>query len=144
MPAEEWLARRDHQRSSRHSQILGYQDPIRHVPPTTRTRTNRPIEYRYPRPPAAEAVSPWPEVRTRIDKALRLIRQEPRAKHARHRAVLLRHHTLAREVYQLIQQRGVNDALDNLDLSRQALRDVWERHGWPPPIGVGNCTRRRP
>lgn len=136
MSADAWLAA--HERNLPARQVcLGFQ--VGPVAPPERRRS--PVGHRWPTPPAGP--SPWPELVERIDQVVDRIREKHKRKLAGRRAALLEDRALAREVYELIRERGIADAITALGISRQALVDMRLAHGRPAPLGTGNRTARR-
>lgn len=80
----------------------------------------------------------------RIDQEVTRIRRQHERPHAGRRAALLEREDLAREAYQVAGQHGIEPTIRALDMSRQAIADVWHRHGWPPPIGASNRVKKTP
>jgi len=119
IPADEWLRSLEDQEPRR---SLGYLLP-----------GGRPCP---PPPPPAPTLpdGPWVDLLPRIDLVVDAIRLQPKRKLAGRRTALLEDAGLAREVYELVRERGIQDALDHLGVAYQALIDVWLKHEWPPPL----------
>jgi hypothetical protein len=110
------------------------------LPPAPPVQRESPVRFRWPQPP--DAPGPWRELGERLDQVVAELRRQGR-KQAGRRAALLANIELADDVYQLIRERGVDDVVRGLSLSRQALYDAWHRHGWTAPFGSGNQQARR-
>jgi hypothetical protein len=136
-----WMAAHERDLAARHQCQLGYQrlGPTIPFPPEERRAQRRAtVKHRWPEP--AGMVNPWPPICAKLDQVLVQVRRK-RGRGCGRTAALQANKDLAALVYELVQQRGVTDALLGLDLSRQSLHNVWNGYGWPAPLGTGNVRK---